>query len=890
MDTPILRTKFYIPPTRSEWVSRPNLIEQLHAGLHHKLTLISAPAGFGKTTLLSAWIASIARPVAWVSLDEGDNDPARFWTYVVTALQTIKADIGQAALAMLRSPQLPAIEPLLVQLINEIAAIPECLVLVLDDYHTIQAPAIHEALTFLLDHLPPQMHLVVASRADPPLPIALYRGRGEVTELRQADLRFTLDEAIAFLTQVTGLNLTIDEVAALTTRTEGWISGLQMAAISMRGRDAEHIPDFVAALTGSHEYIADYLSDQVFSQQSENVRAFLLQTSILDHMTGPLCDAVTGQSGGQQALERLKTTNLFVVSLDDERRWFRYHHLFASLLRQRLQQTQPDIMPDLHRRASAWYEHNGFLVEAVRHALQADDLDRVEWLVAQRVLAMIYHGELATLIGWLEALPTQTVRCRSWLCVAYAWVRAYSGRSGSIEAMLRDAERALGNVHEAVERRHIAGHIAAIRAYLSIMRREVSRAAALARESLDCLPEGDLMVRSFAMEVAAVALRMSGDLVAAVQTTAEAITVAQAAGADYIAVDACCDLARLQMARGRLREAAATCQDALRLVEGAVGRRGWPLPITGYVLAHISLILHERNDLSKALRHAQDSIEACRRWGEKNYLCFAYAVMARSFLSMGDAVNALNAIQQARQATAHPVPSVDSLLAVQETQIRLVQGDIAAARRCVQRIGLSVDGALEFYRYQEYHLLVRIHIACGELEDALALLVRLLELTEAAGATGLMIGVLVQQALALQAQGQNDRAQKALSRALELAEPEGYVRTFIDEGKPMVELLKRALAQDISTSYVHTLLAAWESGMGGPEPILSPRKGLIEPLSEREIEVLRLLTTHMSRAEIADQLYVSPNTIRFHLKNIYSKLGVHSRSDAVQRAEELNLL
>jgi LuxR family maltose regulon positive regulatory protein len=440
MAVPILRTKLYIPHIRRGLVARPGLVAKLKEGRRpgNRLTLLSAPAGFGKTTLLSEWTASTDRLAAWVSLDEGDNDPTRFWAYVIAALQTIEADVGQSALAMLRSPQPPVIEPVLIHLINDIATIPERLVLILDDYHVIQAQAIHEALAFLLDHLPPQLHLVIASRADPPLPIALFRGRGQVIELRQAQLRFTFDEAAAFLSQVTGLSLAADDIAALTARTEGWIAGLQMAAVSMRGQDAERIPGFVAALTGSHQYIADYLSDEVLSQQDENVRVFLLQTSILDHMTGPLCDAVTDQSGGQQTLEGLEATNLFVVSLDDERSWFRYHHLFASLLRQRLQQIQPGAVPELHRRASVWYERNGLLVEAIKHALQADDLKRVEWLVAHRVLTMIYYGELATLMEWLEALPHSAVRSRPWLGVAYAWVLAYAGQPGNVEPLLHD--------------------------------------------------------------------------------------------------------------------------------------------------------------------------------------------------------------------------------------------------------------------------------------------------------------------------------------------------------------------------------------------------------------------------------------------------------------------
>ena len=906
MATPILKTKLYIPPVRPEMVSRPRLVEWLNAGLDRKLTLISAPAGFGKTSLLSEWVArcELRKRAAWVSLDEGDNDPTRFWSYSVAALQTIVADIGEAALAMLRSPQPPALEPVLTTLINEITAIPEHFVLVLDDYHVIQAQAIHDALAFLLDHLPPHMHLVIAARADPPLPVARLRGRGQVTELREADLRFTAGEVAAFLKQVAGLDLAADDVAALTARTEGWIAGLQMAAASMRGR--EDVPGFIAAFTGSHEYIADYLSDEVLSQQPKSVRTFLLQTSILERMTGPLCDAVTGQGGGRQALEGLKEANLFIVSLDDERRWYRYHHLFASLLRQRLQQTQPDSVPELHGRASVWYEQNGFVVEAIGHALSGSDFDRVEQLVAERALTMMYHGELATLMGWLEALPHQVVRSRPWLCVAYAWVLGFAGRPGSVEPRLHDAERALEGFDDHVERQRIAGHIAALRAYLSTQDREFSRAVALAREALERVPEDDRMVRSLATAVAGNVLRMSGDLAAAARATTEAIALAEAADAHSLAIDARCDLVKLQMAQGQLRKAAATCHDALRLAGGPTGRGRWPLPIIGQVSAWLSLILGEWNDLEAALHYARDGLEVCRRWGQAGYLGLAYYALAKTLQAMGDTRGALDAIQQAVQAAADLPASIIALVTAWEMQIRLAQGDTAAAWRWAQASGLSVDDGLEFHRYEEYRTLAQALIAQGEPGDAVDWLARLLEMAEATGAMGYAIEVLVLQAIALQANDQADQALATLKRALALAEPEGYVRTFIDEGAPMGQLLQQAIARGMAADYVSKLLAALEGetkdepfalpvprqveGSVAKGPALSGIEGLVEPLSERELQVLRLLTTHLSRREIADELYISANTARFHIKNIYSKLGVHSRSDAIHRAGKLKLL
>jgi LuxR family maltose regulon positive regulatory protein len=917
MSMPLLKTKLYIPPIRHELVPRPRLIDRLNAGLDRKLTLISAPAGYGKTTLLSEWIAGYRKleaqvRFAWVSLDEGDNDASCFLTYAVSALQTVEEDSGAAILAALAMPQPPPIEALFTDLINETTAIPGRCVLVLDDYHVIHAQAVHDALSFLLERLPPNIHLVIATRADPPLPISRLRGRGELIELRQADLSFTPDEVNAYLKTAVSLDLADDTIASLTARTEGWITGLQMAALSMRERD--DIAGFIAAFSGSHEYIADYLSDEVLSQQPESVRIFLLQTSILDRLTGPLCEAVTGQARGQQTLEELKEGNLFVVSLDDERRWYRYHHLFASLLQQRLGRSQPEIGPELHRRASVWYEQNGFVADAIQHALVAGDLDRGERLVAENALTMIYGGRLVTLVGWLEAVPPGVLHSRPWLSVAYAWALGFAGEPGRIEPLLRDAEEALGTVDGRIERQHITGHIATIRAYRSMQRREIARAAGLVREALQYLPEDDLLARSFATDLAGNVHRMSGNLVAAAQTMSEALALAEAANATYLAVDVRCDLAKIQIAQGQLRMAAATCRRALRLTEGPVGRRGSPMPIKGQACAWLSLVLCEQNDLDAALEHATDGLRICRRWGQKAYLGIAYIALAQTLQATGDADGALGAIEQAKQAASDLAASVAALVSAQEMQIRFVQGDTAAVWRYANAIARRIDGELVFHRSDEYRVLAQALIAQGELDHALELLARLYESAQAAGAMGRSIGVRVLQAMALQAKGETDQALAALQHALVPAEPEGYVRTFVDQGAPMGRLLRMARDRGIAADYVSRLLGILDgeikkervapklprpsSTAGASSSVLAvPRRfegsageALIEPLSEREIEVLRLLATHLSRREIAAELCISVNTVRFHTKNIYSKLGVHRRSDAVLRSRELRLL
>ncbi|MEJ2736904.1 MAG: LuxR C-terminal-related transcriptional regulator [Anaerolineae bacterium] len=903
MATTLLNTKLYIPPARPDLVPRPRLIEQLNAclgqsppGFGRKLSLICAPAGFGKTTLLIQWIRACSRlepqvAAAWLSLDRGDNDPNRFWTYVIAALQTIHPSVGQSVLAMLQSPQPPSMHRLLSNLLNDIAEIPEPAILVLDDVHKIKDRRIHEELAFLLDHQPPQMHLVIATRADPHLPVARLRANGQLTELRQADLRFTVEEVTVFLDQVMDLELSSDDVTALDVRIEGWIAGLRMAAISMRERrrtrGVQDVSGFIKGFTGSHRFILDYLAEEVLGQQPPAIQEFLLKTSILRQMTAPLCNSVTGKENSQETLDYLDQAGLFAVPLDDDHCWYRYHGLFADLLRNRLLHTLPGTVPELHRRASTWYEQNGFVTEGIGHALSGGNFERVERLIADQVLAMIYHGASATLLGWLEAIPHQVVRSRPWLCVAYAWVLILAGQPGNVETRLQDAEEALDRL-ESVGRRRTAGHIAAIRAHVSGQKRENTRSLALAREALEHLPEEDQMARSFATAVAGEVLEFSGDLEAAAQAATEAVALAQAADADYMVMDICGNLVRLQMWQGQLRQAATTCREALRLAKQSVGPGGRPLPISGYVSAWLSRVLCEWNDLEAALRYAKDGLEVCRRWGQTTYLAFVYATMAKTLQATGDADGALEAFQQARQLAADLPPPVIALGTAWEMQIRLAQGDAEAAWRWAQASGLSVDDELVFHRYEEYRTFAQALIAQTRPDDALALLARLLEMVEAVGAWGNAIDMLVLQAMALQAKGQVDEALTTLKGALSLAEPEGYVRTFIDQGASMGRLLQQAIARGIAVDYAGRLLAASASETKDSKSL--PSSDLVEPLSERELEVLWLLTTTLTAPEIADELVISVSTVRSHVQSIYRKLDVHRRFDAVQRARELNLL
>jgi LuxR family maltose regulon positive regulatory protein len=779
MATPLLSTKLYIPPVRPNWVPRPRLIERLNEGLHRKLTLLSAPAGFGKTTLLSEWAQQGAFPVAWVSLDAGDSDPARFWAYVIAALQTIHPDIGDAALAALQSPQPPPIEALLTGLINKVAHVPGSFALVLDDVHLIAGPRVHDALTFWLDNVPPQMHLVLSGRADPPWPLARLRARREMIELRTRDLRFTSEEAASFLNEVMQLDLSPEDVAALEARTEGWIVGLQMAALSMRGRN--DVSDFVEAFSGSHRFILDYLVEEVLDQQPQDIQGFLLKTSILERMTASLCNAVTGTDEGQPILTQLEQANLFLVPLDDERRWYRYHHLFADLLRSRLEQTQLEEVPALHRRASEWYEGKGQIVEAVGHALVAGDVEWIEHLVAGNALVMIYHGELATVVGWLDALPGEVMRSRPWLCVAHAWALAYAGQLDGIERLLQDAEKVLAGPDEQIETlglrsaevQNITGHISAIRAYAAALMGESSYAVELARAALRRLPEVDLTVRGVTALVLGCALRSEGDLAAAAQAFAEAIAISRATGDSHpgLAVDALWEQAVLQLAQGQLRNVMRTCEEALHLAHQYTRRGGRQLPVTGYTYSLMSYVLCEWNDLDSALRYAREGLELCKQWGQADALAQGYIRLAGLLHAIGETDGALDALQKAKQVGRDLNPWYGITSGAQEAGIRLAQGDVAAATRWVQQSGLSLDETLSIEYGISYLALARILMAQGRLDETLGFLARLFKMVQAAGAMGSAIGILVLQALVLQAQGEGDPALVALERALSLAEP-----------------------------------------------------------------------------------------------------------------------
>jgi LuxR family maltose regulon positive regulatory protein len=930
MAAPLLTTKLYIPPPRprEHVVSRPRLIERLDEGLRpdQRLTLISAPAGYGKTTLLGEWIScrgnvSTTRSgipaqtpplhVAWISLDEGDNDPTRFLTYLVGALQTVDTEIGQDTAAALRAlqHQQPSTEMLLTGLINEITNLSAPLVLVLDDYHVIKAQPVHQAISFLIDHVPAHVHLIIATRTDPPLHLARLRARMQLSELRAAELRFTTDEAAAFLNQVTGLDLSSDDVAALESRTEGWIVGLQLAALSMK--DREDIPGFIAAFTGSHHYILDYLTEEVLRRQPENVQTFLLHTTVLDRLCGPLCDALLDirdrrDAPSHEILEHLESCNLFIVPLDDERRWYRYHRLFADLLLNRLGRLHADQVPELHRRASLWYEHNGSIAEAVRHAVSAGDWPRAADLVEQRGWQLLGQGEIVTISRWLTALPEDLVRARTELCILYAWILVLTGQSDAVESRLQDAEKNLALQSASAESEDALGHIAAVRAYAATHEGDATRAIVLAREALERLPGDDLAVRSIISFTLGSAYLLTGDVAGACQAFAEASEIGRASGDVHVAVSALSALGGQQMALGRLYQASETFQTVLHL-SAERERDGKPLPITARAYSGLSELHYEWNDLEAATRYAKESVELAKRWGNaevwvRTPLALAWALQAR-----GDMDGAYAALEKADQFARRHHMSLWSVARVEACRVRLwlapVGGDMAAAARWAEarESVLQADGELPYGREREYLALARVLIALGRYGDALDWLARLRAAASAGDRVGRVIETLVLEAVARQARGERQQAISTLEQALSLARPEGYVRTFLDEGAPVAALLSEMAGdrQSPNAPYVRRLLAAFGIEVDGrgrtvrtsavSTAVPSPHP-LVEPLTERELEVLGCIAAGLSNAEIAGQLFIAVSTVKRHINHIFGKLGVTSRVQAVVRAQELGLL
>ena len=911
MPVSVLETKLFLPAGRAGAVPRPRLTAHLTRGLDDergRVVLVSAPAGFGKTTLLAAWLAEIvtgaesgARAVAWVSLDASDAASSSFWTYVVTALDRAVPGVGASTLPLLLAGREPT-EELLAGLLNELSVLPDDVTLVLDDYHLADGPGIATGMTFLIDHLPPQMRLVISTRADPALPLARLRARGELTELRAADLRFDAAETTSYLTGATGLTLSAQDVDALEERTEGWVAALQLAALSLRGRDDPSA--FIAGFAGDDRFVVDYLVEEVLDRQAAQVRRFLLQTSILDRLTGPLCDAVTGEPGGSSTLEQLDRANLFLVPLDDQRRWYRYHHLFGDLLQSRLLEEHGDVA-ELHRRASGWHDQNGEPVAAVRHALAAGDVDRAAELVELAVPDLRRRRQERTLRQWVDQLPDTVVDQRPVLAMGFVGALMSSNEFDDVERRLGVIEKALDRldadegllVVDEAEMARLPGGIQLYRAALALLSDDRAGTRAHAQRAVELAPEDDDLTRASAAALVGLAAWTAGDLMAAHGSYTDAADGLRRLGYTADVLGCSIILADIEITQGKLRRAQRTFESALELAAGEdPGMRGTRDMYTG--LAQLAV---ERNDLTGAaghLRRADDLGEAAGLPKEPYRWRVALASLREA---EGDHEAALRLLSEAERVYVGDfAPNVQPVPATRARKLA-AHGEVAAALEWVRELELSPEDDLSYLREYEHITLARVllarHIQAGDqqaLADARGLLGRLLVAAEEGGRAGTALEVLVLLALAHRAAGEDQEALAVLERALSLAELEGYVRVFIGEGEPMPALLRDLARHRPDWAYPRRLLDA-AGTTGEAQPVAPPawarvQSGLVEPLTGRERDVLRLLATELDGPAIARELVVSLNTVRTHTKNLYAKLGVTNRRAAITRAHALNLL
>jgi LuxR family maltose regulon positive regulatory protein len=895
----IVETKLYVPRSRSGLVSRPRLIDAVGQGTAQKLTIVVAPAGFGKTTLVAGWLAETfgtEGAAGWVSLDPSENEPTTFWMYFIAALQRIYPSVGTHAMSQLRSPQPPPVESVLTTLINEIDALDREFTVVLDDYHVIDSPSIHGAMTFLLDRMPRRMHLVIATRSDPPLALSRLRARGELTELRVTDLRFTLDEASAFLRGMS-IELSAGDTAKLERRTEGWITGLKLAAFSMQRRG--DVRACVDAFSGDNRYIADYLVEEVLQSEPEHVRRFLLGTAILDRLSGPLCDALTGERDGQKVLEDLERRGLFVVALDDRREWFRYHHLFADVLQKQVKAGDPDGVRVFHRRASVWYEAHESPADAIRHAFGAEDLERAAGLLEQRWPEKDRSYESRKWLDQVKTLPDPVIRARPVLSMGYAWGLLNSGELEAVEPRLRDVESWLASPHASMvvsdeERfRSLPAEVAAARVYLSQSLGGVPGTLEHAQRVLDLIPPGDDVGRATGIALVALALWGRGDLDAAHRTFSDALALMRATGHLLDAIRGTFVLGDIRFAQGRLRDAVRIYEQGLQLAAEDVHAAA---PETDELYLGLSEVHREWNDIESAtgfLNAITRSAVQTAHVGNKLRWCTA---MASVRVAQGDLTGAVELLDEGeRHERRDPLPRARPIPAM-KARIHMAQGRLDEVSAWAARAKLSVDDDLTYLREFEHVTLARLLIE-RSVRDAAPFLERLCIAARTGGRIGSVIEIMILQSLAQQAMGNTRGALDHLAQALALAEPEGFLRLFMDHGTRMRDLLRHATARGLAGEYTRRVLAAFDAPSPPPKQAAVPAdrataaaSGPVQALTTRELEILRLIAAGLRNQEIADHLSISAATVKRHIANAYGKLGAAHRTEALVRAKELKLL
>ncbi|HTP07587.1 MAG TPA: LuxR C-terminal-related transcriptional regulator [Anaerolineae bacterium] len=899
----LIKTKLSIPQLRASFVSRPRLLNLLSEGITYELTLICAPAGYGKTSLLVEWVADLERAgganppkVCWLSLDAADSDPALFWSYLVAAIKNVHPQMEGASLAIMSAFPPPPFQTAISVLVNELLDQNSAIILVLEDYQFVSNPEIHEGMAFFLDHLPANVHLVMATRSDPPLPLARLRARNQLMEIRANDLQFSLEETIHLLNQIMKLRLTVESISRLEERTEGWVAGLQMAALALRSQLDPS--SFVRNFSGSNRYILDYLVEEVLHSQPENIYHFLLQTSILENLSGPLCDAVTGLSSAngvhssQEILEYLERANLFLVSLDTERIWYRYHHLFADLLRARLPTQHLEDISSLHLRASEWYQRNQQMPEAINHALAAKDFYLARRLIEQVVEQLIARNEMHLLLGWIRQLPTEISTTCPWLCIAQAWSALFTSDAARIEPLLQSAEQNIRRDDDPVLQKTWRGHIACLRAFVADVQGDITGTIAMAQLALVSYRLEDSAHRAFARYMLGRAYFIQGDFPRAIETLTENVSESIRAGTTNIIAPTLSALSMIYRLEGRLQEADDRLQEGRAYIEKCDPRR---VTVAGVAYYGQADNLRERNELAAAENLAQRSLELCESWLNPTSMCVCYSVLVRVYQALGKfsaAEEALHAADESIKGHA-PFPEVTSYLNAVSVGYWLATGQLPKASHWAQKKRKDADrqSAFSIPNEQDEITLARVLLAEGNFEIVLRTLERLALAAEAGQRFGRLIEIQNLQALALHAVGDTSKALILLQKSLALAEPPKYIRMFLDEGEPMQELLQAYLhtSSPLQQSYAQELLAAF-TGIGRAAAPQARLTDLIEPLTERELDVLHLLAEGLSNRQIAEKLVLSEGTIKFHVHNVLEKLQVHTRAQAIVSARKHHLL
>jgi LuxR family maltose regulon positive regulatory protein len=890
----ILQTKLHIPQARPVLVPRPRLIEQINRLQTPCFTLISAPAGFGKTTLLSEWVRQDQVTAAWISLDAGDNDPVRFLSHLAAALMTIDETVGDDALAAIQSPQPLSIDRILALLINDIAEFSGSVALVFDDYQFIEAQEVHQALNAVLDRLPSNMHLLLASRVDPPWPLARYRSLGTMNEIRANDLRFTHEETLAFLNETMDLSLSTDEAAKLSDRTEGWIAGLQMVAISLK--DRRDRTRFIEAFSGSHRYILDYLMEEVLERQPQELRTFLLETSILERLCAPLCEAITGQAKAHSILDEIDHSNLFLVPLDDERRWYRYHQLFADLLRSHLKELQEGRLQELHQKASQWFEEQDLSNEAIHHALEGADHERSIQLIGDKALELVFQGGLRTLVRWLKQLPKDTVNATPRLCLAEAWAHVYRGNFRQCLLAIEACEKALDQSKpDQAESDLVKGQLKCVSAYHAWFMDDVKTAEQHAQQALALLPDSDANGRAWAAQVLGAMLRGQSQYDEAEKWFHYAIETSINAGAYYLAIDALWELSVLTFNTGRLSETLEICHRALDLANRFIRQGGQRLPVIGYIYSRMASVSRARGEFSRALEHALEGVRLSQRWGVHDALYMTHSILGGVYVSLGEFELAHQSIAKAIAVANDLSPMYLEQAQAREALLHLEQGTPTLAFDYLERNPLLLEDTPDpvwFHKHRIVALLAieRARALSDEIPPEVLPTLTLMEaMCDDVGANGVNLEVLLVLVLAFQVVGDDDAALERLKKALGLAQNEGFILPFIqhrDRILPYLRTLHRINGYD---ELINRIL---QHSAVDRKFTLSQHAAavLVEPLSDRELEVLRYLSTRLSSNEIAAELYIATSTVRSHIKSIYGKLAVHSRREAVERAQDLGLL